>query len=185
MSTLDKLKNAAIKAERQRDEFAPKRNLPFTTPTAPASSNSSWRSRAPTTTSATPATTQARTFDRSQGITPMEVDANAFVCFNCYEEGHAAAQCKNEKQPRREIIRRPKPQRVAATEVAAPAKAERVSEKKEGKKREFKQGSSKDGAHEPSPEVIAIRAEMSDLKLQFARLTNILTNNNPRDESDF
>ncbi|KZP04516.1 hypothetical protein FIBSPDRAFT_968070 [Athelia psychrophila] len=22
----------------------------------------------------------------------MEVDANAFVCFNCYEEGHAAAR---------------------------------------------------------------------------------------------
>lgn len=131
----------------------------------------------------------------------MEVDANAFVCFNCYEEGHAAAQCKNAKQPRREIIQiadngdrrssKPREQRIAATGVDTPAKAEKASEKKEGKKKEFEQGSSRDGDRD-SAEVSALKAlvsqnatEMSDLKLQFARLANILTNKDPRDESDF
>jgi hypothetical protein len=189
MDTLPKLKAAATKAEAQLFEFAQRRK-PFTTPTAPASSNNSWRSKPST--PVAPATSQARTFDRSQGIAPMEVDANAFVCFNCYEEGHAAAQCKNAKQPRREIIwggeRRSKPreQRVAATEITTPAKPEKPSDKSAGKKKEsFVEGSSKDGASDQASEVANLRRQMDVMSLQFGQLMSILSKKEADEEADF
>lgn len=190
MSSLRKLKEAALKAETQAEEFTGKRSQTTNTSTTPSSSsNNNWRTEP---TLSTPATTQAKTWDKSQGIAPMEVDANAFVCYNCYQEGHAAKECKNEKQPRREIIwggqkrSSPRKQRVAASKVKkTPDKPEKASEKKEGKKKKFVQGSSKDEDDRVPSEVAQLRSQVNTMTLQFGQLVRLLSKNGINEDQDF
>lgn len=54
----------------------------------------------------------------------MVVDATAFICYNCYEEGHKASDCKNAKKPFRRVERKgAPPKRVAATSMSHPIAA--------------------------------------------------------------
>lgn len=51
----------------------------------------------------------------------MVVDVTIFICYNCYEEGHKASDCKNAKKPFRRVERKgAQPKRLAASITPTP-----------------------------------------------------------------
>lgn len=129
MDTVPRLKAAAVKAERQYEEFVGNRHS-YESPRNQSKGN--WRSSNNATTSGSQSSKQ-----EPAGYGPMEVDAATVVCYKCYKEGHMRNECTaSEQAPFRKVIRKgtttDRPKKVAATE-------------KGKEKLEFVEGSSNDG----------------------------------------
>lgn len=111
MSTYTKIRDAAFKAESQKEEFTGKHHHQSNSSTTPATTRGNWRS-APSSSSTSSPTTDPNA---------MVVDATAFICYNCYEEGHKASDCKNAKKPFRRVERKgAQPKKLAATSSHTP-----------------------------------------------------------------
>lgn len=111
MSTYTKIRDAAFKAESQKEEFTGKRHNQSNSSTGPANTRGNWRSTLSSNSSTTPTTDP----------NAMVVDATAFICYNCYEEGHRASDCKNTKKPFRRVERKGvQPKKLAATSSHSP-----------------------------------------------------------------
>lgn len=129
MDTVPRLKAAAVKAERQYEEFVGNKHS-YESPKNQSRGN--WRSSNSPTTSNSQSSKQ-----EPAGYGPMEVDAATIVCYKCYKEGHMRNECTaSEQAPFRKVIRKSAtsshPKKVAATERGK-------------EKPEFVEGSSKDG----------------------------------------
>lgn len=112
MSTYTKVRDAAFKAESQKEEFTGRRNNQSNPSTTPAASRGNWRSAPSSSSTSSPASDP----------NAMVVDATAFICYNCYEEGHKAVDCKNAKKPFRRVERRAgQPKKLAATSSHSPS----------------------------------------------------------------
>lgn len=163
MSEYAKLRDAALQAERNQEEFLGRKSV------YAAPNTGSWRS--PNNTKSTPAqnTSTSSNHQASQGIAPMEVDAGEIVCYNCYQKGHMRGQCTNEAQPFRQVRRKgaPPAKKVAASEVA------------QGKKPEFEQGASTDGktsGEGPSgSNTVDLRKQIDEMQIQMGLLMSKLS----------
>lgn len=113
MFTYTKVRDVAFKAESQKEEFTGRRNNQSNSSTMPtASGRGNWRG--------TPSSNSSTTLTSDPNA--MVVDATAFICYNCYEEGNKASDCKNAKKPFRQVERRAgQPKKLAATSSHSPS----------------------------------------------------------------
>lgn len=164
MMTIRKIYLAATKAESQMAEFTGKSSQGYR---GTLGINNNWRSKpdAPAGQRFTPA-------ERAQGMAPMEVDAGTFVCYNCYEKGHAAAQCSNEKKPYRKVVFKKNPDKKIAVTGTAPVSTE-------------ERPSSSSKVPSPSPDQIKfddLQKKFDEMNLKFGSLVDHLTK---REQKDF
>lgn len=112
MSTYTKVRDAAFKAESQKEEFTGRRNNQSNSSTTPtASGRGNWRGTPSSNSSTTP----------TSDPNAMVIDATAFICYNCYKEGHKASDWKNAKKPFRRVERKGvQPKRLAASITPTP-----------------------------------------------------------------